>query len=336
METEAVDLPDLQLNLLCETFDTNVFFFFFSFFLQDFVIYLMSGTTTIFGCCREHHTGEDEERLKVDILLFAPDVLPQHCCVRRLDSNSQTSTGGEHRKALTMLKPLHGAPVTRNGLLLKEEVELNPGDLVGLGKHYLFMFKDPTSKPGSLHTPPWMTRLCPNSDSKTSCFSCGSLVARKKLQRKPLPPRWRDLEGTEASLSYELDQEERVLQQILDMLDPSGNEPKLTPAFLLSLCIQHSASTFELTHFRQLLLQLSNQIQLITWVRTKTRQHVKSNDQSIIWQLGFQSVFFFFLFLLGVRVFKCESDNKVKKVKVKNLTALILERRFRRSFKVHF
>lgn len=247
---------------------------------QDFVIYLMSGTTTIFGCCREHHTGEDEERLKVDILLFAPDVLPQHCCVRRLDSNSQTSTGGEHRKTLTMLKPLHGAPVTRNGLLLKEEVELNPGDLVGLGKHYLFMFKDPTSKPGSLHTPPWMTRLCPNSDSKTSCLSCGSLVARKKLQRKPLPPRWRDLEGTEASLSYELDQEERVLQQILDMLDPSGNEPKLTPAFLLSLCIQHSASTFELTHFRQLLLQLSNQIQLITWEKTKELAAIQPETSS--------------------------------------------------------
>lgn len=36
METEAVDLPDLQLNLLCETFDTNVFFFFFSFFFAGF------------------------------------------------------------------------------------------------------------------------------------------------------------------------------------------------------------------------------------------------------------------------------------------------------------
>ncbi|KAK1877633.1 Ras-interacting protein 1 [Dissostichus eleginoides] len=114
---------------------------------QDFVIYLMSGTTTIFGCCRAHCNGEDEERLKVDILLFAPDVLPQHCCVRRLDSNT-----GEHRKTSTMLKPLHGAPVTRNGFLLKEEVELNPGDLVGLGKHYLFMFKDPTSTSGSLQT----------------------------------------------------------------------------------------------------------------------------------------------------------------------------------------
>ncbi|XP_031717949.1 ras-associating and dilute domain-containing protein-like [Anarrhichthys ocellatus] len=237
---------------------------------QDFVIYLMSGTTTIFGCCREHCNGEDEERLKVDILLFAPDVLPQHCCIRRLDSNIPTSTG-EHRKTLTMLKPLHGAPVTRNGFLLKEEVELNPGDLVSLGKHYLFMFKDPTSTSGSLQTPLWMNTLCPNSDAKTSssCLSCGSSIAMKRLRRKPSPPRWRDLEGTEALVSYELEQEERVLQEVLDMLDPSGEEPKLTPAFLLSLCIQHSAATFELTHFRQLLLRIAVQIQLVMWEKTK-------------------------------------------------------------------
>uniref|UniRef100_A0AAQ6ALB0 Uncharacterized protein n=1 Tax=Amphiprion ocellaris TaxID=80972 RepID=A0AAQ6ALB0_AMPOC len=247
---------------------------------QDFVIYLMSGTTTIFGCCREHSNGEDEERLKVDILLFAPDVLPQHCCVRRLDSNSQTSTG-EHKKTMTMLKPLHGAPVTRNGFLLKEEVELNPGDLVGFGKHYLFMFKDPTSASGSIHTPPWMTRLCPNADSKMSCSSCGSSFTIKKFQRKPLPPRWRDLEGTEASLNYELDKEERVLQEILDVLDPSGSEPKLTPAFLLSLCIQHSASTFDLTHFRQLLLRIASQIQLVMWVRMKLYSAHSSGDGQV-------------------------------------------------------
>lgn len=248
---------------------------------QDFVIYLMSGTTTIFGCCREHCNGDDEDRLKVDILLFAPDVLPQHCCVRRLDSNIPTSTG-EHRKSLTMLKPLHGASVTRNGFILKEEVELNPGDLVGLGKHYLFLFKDPTSTSGSLQTPPWMTRLCPNSDTKPSpsCLSCGSSIAMKRFQRKPLPPRWRDLEGTEALVNYELEQEERVLQEILDMLDPSGNEPKLTPAFLLSLCIQHSASTFQLTHFRQLLLRIASQIQLVMWEKTKELAAIQTETSS--------------------------------------------------------
>lgn len=240
------------------------------FFSQDFVIYLMSGTNTIFGCCSEHCNGEDDESLKVDILLFAPDVLPQHCCVRRLDSSNQTSAG-EQKKTLTMLKPLHGAPVTRNGFLLKEEVELNSGDLVGLGKYYLFMFKDPTTTSGSLQSPPWMTRLCPNSDSKAAfaCLSCGSFITKRCFQRKPLTPRWRDLEGTEALLIYELQLEDRVLQEILNMFDPSGNKPKLTPAFLLSLCIQHSASTFELTHFRQLLLRIASQIQLITWVRIK-------------------------------------------------------------------
>ncbi|XP_055008599.1 ras-associating and dilute domain-containing protein-like [Boleophthalmus pectinirostris] len=234
---------------------------------QDFVIYLMSGTTTIFGCCQEHSNGEDEERLKVDILLFAPDVLPQHCCVRRLDCTNSTSATGESKKSTTtMLKPLHGAPVTRNGFLLKDEVELSPGDLVGLGKHYLFMFKDPTSSSTSPQTPPWMTKLCPNSDPKTSCFSCDS---PQKLTSKFFAPCWRDLEGREAAVSYDLNQEEEILEKILTMLDPSGSEPKLTPAFLLSLCIQHSASTFELAHLRQLLLRIASQIQQIMWDKTK-------------------------------------------------------------------
>lgn len=229
---------------------------------QDFVIYLMSGTSTIFGCCREHCHGEDEDRLKVDILLYAPDVLPQHCCIRRLDNVQSPS--GDLRKTVTMLKPLHGAPVTRNGSHLQEEVELSPGDLVGLGQHYLLMFKDPTSSSGRLQTPPWMSTLCPDSKS---CSSCGSSVTEKRWRRRPFLPRWRDVSGAEALLSYELEQEDKVLQEILKTLDPSGEEAKLTPAFLLILCIQHSAATFQMAQFRQLLLRIASQIQLIAWVR---------------------------------------------------------------------
>lgn len=227
---------------------------------QDFVIYLMSGTSTIFGCCREHGHGEDEDSLNVDILLYAPDVRPQHCCIRRLDNVQSPS--GDQRKTATMLKPLHGAPVTRNGLHLQEEVELSPGDLVGLGQHYLFLFKDPTSSWGRLQAPPWMSTLCP--DSKP-CSSCGSSVSQEK-PRRPSPPRWRDVDGTEAQLSYQLEQEDKVLQEILRTSDPSGDEATLSPAFLLILCLQHSAASFQLHHFRQLLLRISSQIQQITWV----------------------------------------------------------------------
>uniref|UniRef100_A0A3Q2PLL3 Ras association and DIL domains 2a n=1 Tax=Fundulus heteroclitus TaxID=8078 RepID=A0A3Q2PLL3_FUNHE len=169
---------------------------------QDFVIYLMSGTSTIFGCCREHSNGEDEERLK-----------------------------------------------------------------------------DPTSVSGSSHTPLWMTRLCPSSDSKT-CSSCGSSVTLKKSPKKPLALCWRDLEGTEASLSYELEQEERVLQEIVDMVNPGENDPKLTPAFLMILCIQRSAFTFQLTHFRQLLLRIASQIQLMAWEKTKELAAVQPETSS--------------------------------------------------------
>ncbi|KAM6957423.1 ras-associating and dilute domain-containing protein-like [Aplochiton taeniatus] len=235
---------------------------------QDFVIYLMSGTTTIFGCCSEHCNGEDEERLKVDILLFAPDVLPQHCCVRRLDSTN-SPPAGEAKRTVTMLKPLHHAPVTRNGCPLKEEVELKPGDLVGLGNHYLLMFKDPTCTSRSLQTPPWMTQLCPEGELSSSCQSCGSSLSWSEPRVQPAPPRWKDLEGAEASLSYELEQEDKVLQEILAMVDPSGDDPKLTPAFLLCLCIQHSAASFELAHFRRLLLRIASQIQLAMWEKTK-------------------------------------------------------------------
>lgn len=272
--------------------------------MQDFVIYLMSGTSTIFGCCREHSTGEDEERLKVDILLFAPDVLPQHCCVRRQDSSGPEAEeergegeGRSRRRTATLLKPLHGAPVTRNGLLLKEEeVELSPGDLVGLGKHYLFMFKDPTGAPGTPQAPSWMSSL--DSDSRSSCASCGSAVedgtsprrrsgsggrrssgSRRSSRRPPPPPpRWRDPEGTEALLSYQPEQEDQVLQEILDRADAAaaasggGEVPKLTAAFLLSLCIQHSAATFQPAQFRQLLLRVASGIQQVTWVSVGGRE----------------------------------------------------------------
>uniref|UniRef100_A0A087XMQ2 Ras association and DIL domains 2a n=1 Tax=Poecilia formosa TaxID=48698 RepID=A0A087XMQ2_POEFO len=278
-ETESSDDNAMQYSIH-PPFDFPYFLLLQGYDHRDFVIYLMSGSSTIFGYCKEHSTGEDEERLKVDILLFAPDVSPQHCCVRRLDSNSQSSSG-KQRKTVTLLRPLHGAPVTRNGFLLDEEVELNPGDLIGLGKHYLFLFKDPTGGSGSPPAPPWMARLRPGSDTGTSCSSCGSCITVKRLQGKLPASCWRSLEGTEAALRYELQQEERVLQEILDMVDPSENEPKLTPAFLLILCIRRSAGSFQLTHFRQLLLRIASQIQLITWEKTKELAAMQPEASSV-------------------------------------------------------
>ncbi|XP_062874459.1 ras-associating and dilute domain-containing protein-like isoform X2 [Trichomycterus rosablanca] len=226
---------------------------------QDFVIYLMSGSSCVFGRCNEHG-----EPLKVDVLLYAPDVLPQHCCVQRLDAPSSTSEGSSRTQ--TILMPLHGAPFTHNGVPLNCEAELLPGDLVGLGQHYLFMFKDPTANDAQ-HIPSWMAALCPPG-AASPCKTSASCSRRPRIHRR-VPANWRDSEGTVIRLTYELQQEDQVLEKILTVMDHGGQEPRLLPAFLLCLCIQHSAACFEMEHFRKLLLQLANKIQLTMWDSAK-------------------------------------------------------------------
>lgn len=220
----------------------------------------MSGNSCIFGSSIESSTDKIEEILKVDVLLFAPDILPQHCCVQRLDATSDQTK--ESSKMRTLLRPLHSAHVTHNGVPLDDDVELCPGDLVGLGQHYLFMFKDPTAS-GAFQTPSWMATLCPPATA-SPCKLCGTSVRRRRTQK--MAARWRDLEGRVLSLSYQVLYEDQVLEKILSMVEPGREEPKLTPAFLLCLCIQHSATNFELAHLRKLLLSIANQVQLTMWV----------------------------------------------------------------------
>uniref|UniRef100_A0A8B9GSE7 Si:ch73-281f12.4 n=1 Tax=Astyanax mexicanus TaxID=7994 RepID=A0A8B9GSE7_ASTMX len=229
---------------------------------QDFVIYLMSSNSCMFGCCSD--PIEDMERLKLDVVLYAPDVLPQHCCVRRLDPTSPQPEGS--KRTLTLIQPLNEAIVTRNGIPIKDEAELFPGDLVGLGQHYLFLFKDPTA-PDAQKAPSWMASLCPPAED-SSCKTCGSTVRRPRTHRR-MASNWRDLEGRVLSVFYHQHQEDQVLEKILTMVDPGGKEPKLIPAFLLCLCIQHSVTSFEMALFRKLLLRTANQIQLTMWERTK-------------------------------------------------------------------
>ncbi|KAJ8413728.1 hypothetical protein AAFF_G00082350 [Aldrovandia affinis] len=244
---------------------------------QDFVIYLMSGMTTIFGRCSEHSTGEDVERLKVDILLSAPDILPQHCCVRRLEATAQ----GDGRRTVTLLKPLHGAPVTRNGAPLKDEAELRPGDLIGLGEHYLFMFKDPTAAV-ACQTPPWLAWSSPQTLAPV-CNTCGSSLPETQIRvqaPRTSVPLLKDPEGQDLVLQYEPEHEDRILREIVAMADPHGDDPKLTPALLMCLCIQHSATSFQMSDFRRLLLRVASQVQMTMWEKTKELAAIQPETMS--------------------------------------------------------
>ncbi|KAG7459379.1 hypothetical protein MATL_G00209930 [Megalops atlanticus] len=229
---------------------------------QDFVLYLLGGSATVFGRWECEGEGVGEEQPKADVLLFAPDIWPQHCCVCRLEKAGQEGGSGG---AITLLKPFCSAPVAHNGVPLEGEAELHQGDLVRLGEHYLFMFKDPTD-PTSCLTPHWLTVPASGHRGALACRHCSIPTLRTQGRRRP---GWTDTEGRDLSLQYELEHEDRILEEIITMADPHGDGPKLTPAFLLCLCLQHSATAFKMSDFCRLLLRITSLVQKTTWEKTK-------------------------------------------------------------------
>ncbi|XP_042254358.1 ras-associating and dilute domain-containing protein [Thunnus maccoyii] len=87
--------------------------------------------------------------------------------------------------------------------------------------------------------------------------------------------------GQKRRLQLEFDQahEDQLLNRIVSLIEPGGDDHKLTPAYLLCLCIQHSASTFPPGSFGKLLLKIVRRIQTIAWEKTKELAQKQAQHQ---------------------------------------------------------
>ncbi|XP_035573488.1 ras-associating and dilute domain-containing protein isoform X10 [Canis lupus dingo] len=218
---------------------------------HDSLVYLLN---------REQHTvGQRTPSSKPSVSLSAPDILPLHCTIRR-----HQPSGPEQAGSRLVLEPIPGAPVSVNfSEVGGRAVVLRHGDLLSLGLYYLLLFKDPAQAQPLPAQALARLRAVPRS-----CRMCGaSLRARgtstSGSTRVP-PPRPRLLH-----LEFEPEVEDALLQRIMTLIEPSGDDHKLTPAFLLCLCIQHSATRLEPGSFGQLLLKIAKAIRETVWEKTK-------------------------------------------------------------------
>ncbi|XP_068611004.1 ras-associating and dilute domain-containing protein-like [Brachionichthys hirsutus] len=238
--------------------------------LQDFVIYLLAGPDVVFGLQSEHEAGSKSANL-----LFANDILPRHCRFHR------HGAGGP-----TVLCPSRDALVTRNGEVLGQEVQLSPGDVIGMGRCYLFLFKDPLAwahkeaqQVSCVAPDPIMTgvswRLGPTS-SVTPTNHAGEMIlcdacnaSSKSLKGLPFL-KSPGGGGRSLSLKYEDEREEGIVREIVAM-GRGGLErrPPLTVAFLLCLCVQYSSSCLRTSDLRRLLLLIAGGVQSSMWELTK-------------------------------------------------------------------
>uniref|UniRef100_A0A8C7M4R8 Ras interacting protein 1 n=1 Tax=Oncorhynchus mykiss TaxID=8022 RepID=A0A8C7M4R8_ONCMY len=227
---------------------------------KDFVLYIMAGHTHVFGrkpTMREREKDRERERkgkrlLKVETFLSAPDMLARHLLVRR-DSAVPDAPPGQ-----ALMRPFRGGVVTHNGEALYREAVLKPGDVIGIGGHFLFLYRDPRVTPA----PPLALALPWQADVPSTCCLSG-LVDRQEALRQYLG-------STEALLRFQPRHADALLQEIISKnSSPDSEGGPLAPAFLLSIMIDHASKHLDPALTPQLLLKAANQIKGIVWDNIK-------------------------------------------------------------------
>ncbi|KAM9299425.1 ras-interacting protein 1 [Gastrophryne carolinensis] len=234
----------------------------------EFVIYAMIRKKHLFG--KTEKSSRDNGPY-VDTFLSAPDILPRHCCVWRLDSSTQ--------KNLVRVRPYRGALVTHNGGVLQREAELHTGDLLGLGEHFLFMFKDPRVPPTR---PAWLPHSW-SSPGLSGAFSC-QMCGRSMQEQQEAVQAY--IESKDLVLRYRSQEEDVLLKEIIEETGNTNNEFKLSPAYLFSLCIEHSTRALDPGHFPKLLMKIATMIKEVVWEKIKEIGEKQPENQR---EGGFQS-----------------------------------------------
>ncbi|XP_020864080.1 ras-associating and dilute domain-containing protein isoform X1 [Phascolarctos cinereus] len=229
---------------------------------------------------REQHTvGQRTPSSKPSISLSAPDILPLHCTIRRLHLSSHSRHSQAEEKLI--LEPIPGASISINFSEVGKTVVLHHGDLLSLGLYYLLLYKDPARAQALPAQTLARLKTVPRTSDPATCRMCGTVLGGRapssSKRRGALPsqktPRRR------LHLEFEPAVEDVLVKRIMTLIEPGGDDHKLTPAFLLCLCIQHSATNFEPGEFGQLLLKLAKLIQRTVWEKTKELAEKQSQHQ---------------------------------------------------------
>uniref|UniRef100_A0AAY5L5C1 Rap GTPase interactor n=1 Tax=Esox lucius TaxID=8010 RepID=A0AAY5L5C1_ESOLU len=226
---------------------------------QDCLVYLNS-------LMEQHTVGQETPSARPNICLSSPDILPLHCRLHRVPAtrrhcnapnNSTAGVNGDERFCVAV-EPVPHATVLVNFSRCERSTQLRHGDLLSFGSHYIFLYKDPT---GARPLPAQTLARAP------ACKLCGSVLRDKgALSSQTGPPARRSFKP---HLVKPRGVGDALVSRIMSLIEPGGDDHKLTPAYLLCLSIQHSASAFPPGCFGTLLLKIVRRIQALSWEKTK-------------------------------------------------------------------
>ena len=196
------------------------------------------------------HTLKKSETLLgsdvVDFKLIASDILRHHSVIKReLKEKPADGIEDNSRKywCVTIAPLQRKAEVRVNGKKIDGPQTLKHDDLVSVGKHHLFIYKDPFSQ--SCITPVKLSVKPNHAISMTPSNDSDIFYDINKSKALPTVPRKNN--NIKAPFSYSLEEESHVFQLIFDAFEVWSTFPTdhvLTPATLLCHCVFHSCLNF--------------------------------------------------------------------------------------------
>ncbi|XP_042170734.1 ras-associating and dilute domain-containing protein-like [Oncorhynchus tshawytscha] len=263
----------------------------------------------------EHTVGQETPSARPNICLSSPDILPLHCRLHRVP----TPVTGDDRSCVAVEPIPHATVLVnfsrceqstqlRHGDLLsfgahyiflyKDPTGAKPlpaqtlARLRTLGQLY-------EAGGGGVETEG-------GTEGGGICKTCGSLLkdrgalssqtgppARRSFKPHLVKPQGGGAGGTgvvttilagqnqkrRLQLDFEQAHEDALVSRIMSLIEPGGDDHKLAPAYLLCLCIQHSASAFPPGCFGKLLLKIVRCIQTVSWEKTKELAQKQAQHQ---------------------------------------------------------
>jgi len=210
-----------------------------------------------------------------DFKLVAPDVLHHHCVIKkRLEVVFSEKDNFESAKRWCVtINPLNpDAEVRINGGRVTTKHSLQHGEMLSVGKHHLFMYKDPSShiNLSSLVNLSYRKTSVDSDNSSTKAHGSNTslhLISSPHNERKEIP---KLLDFIETLLNYRVEHEDEILQDIFNYISNFDNPPNkvvLFPATLLSHCVIHSSLNFTRQAKTDLLLKIASTTQTLVLVR---------------------------------------------------------------------
>lgn len=199
---------------------------------RDAVLHLITNATSI--------VGSSEDKDKCTIRLYAPDVHQQHCWVCK-----EYDTDNETKYKYISIAPFPGAYVRVNDKEISSKVNIFTGDIITIGQHYIFLFKDPTAASKDTTSPESTARLTPESEEA-------------QLPHSPA--------HAGPTLSFTPNRQQELLTKVFATMSHSEAGYKLTPAYLLILALEHSLQAMDASEVSEFVSTLCSEFQVTVLV----------------------------------------------------------------------